>query len=143
MECWGVREHVCAVELFIQMRSITENQRGFCSEQNQQKAPSTHAICRWVRRWHEEGSVTCKKPPGWWSSVRHLPKLPECWLPSAAVGGDLHVSTLKPYACLIGVYGPSCILILILQPYKLQVVHALSNRVERCTCNFVVSVWKY
>jgi len=26
---------------------------------------------------------------------------------------------------------------------KLQVVHALSNRVERCACNFVVSLWKY
>jgi len=33
----------------------------------------------------------------------HLTTLPECWRPSAAVRGDLHVSTLKPYACLIGV----------------------------------------
>jgi len=39
MECWGVRERVCAVELFTQTRSITETQRVFHHEQNQQEAP--------------------------------------------------------------------------------------------------------
>ena len=67
---WGVRECVCAVELFIQTGSITETQREFRREQNQQEAPSPNAIRRWVRQWHEEGYVTCKKPPGWPSSVR-------------------------------------------------------------------------
>ena len=70
MERWGVRERVCAVELFIRTRSITETQRGFCRERNQQEAPSPNAIRRWVRQWREEGSVTCRKPPGRPSSVR-------------------------------------------------------------------------
>ena len=70
MERWGVRECVCAVELFIRTGLITENQRGFRRERNQQEAPSTNAIRRWVRQWREEGSVTCKMPPGRPSSVR-------------------------------------------------------------------------
>ena len=64
MEPWGVRERVCAVELFIRTGSVTETERGFCRERNQQKAPSPNAIRRWVRQWREEGSVTCRKPPG-------------------------------------------------------------------------------
>ena len=55
MERWGVRERVCAVELFIQTGSITETQCGFCREWNQQEAPSSNAIRRWVGQWHEEG----------------------------------------------------------------------------------------
>jgi len=70
MERWGVRECVCAVELLIRAASITEPQRGFRRERNQQEAPSPNAIRRWVRQWREEGSVTCKKPPGRPSSVR-------------------------------------------------------------------------
>ena len=70
MERWGVREVVCAVELFIRKRSITETQRGFRRERNQQEAPSPNAVRRWVRQWREEGSVTCKKPPRRPSSVR-------------------------------------------------------------------------
>ena len=61
---------VCAVELFIRTRSIAETLRGFRRERNQQEAPSPNAIRRWVRQWREEGPVTCKKPPGWPSSVR-------------------------------------------------------------------------
>jgi len=61
---------VCAVELFIRMGSITETQRGFCREWNQQEAPSPNAICQWVRQRCQEGSVTCKKPPGRLSLVR-------------------------------------------------------------------------
>ena len=70
MERWGVRERVCAVELFIRTRSITETRRGFCREWNQQEAPSPNAIRHWLRQWREEGSVTCKNPPGRPSSVR-------------------------------------------------------------------------
>jgi len=70
MERWGVRERVCAVGLFIRTGSITETQRGFRREQNQQEAPSPNAIRRWVRQWREEGSATCRKPPGRPSSVR-------------------------------------------------------------------------
>ena len=70
MARWGVRERVCAVGLFIRTRSITETQCGFRGERNQQEAPSPNAIRRWVRQWREEGSVTCKKPPGRPSSVR-------------------------------------------------------------------------
>jgi hypothetical protein len=49
MERWGVREHVFAVELFNRKVSITETQRGFRREWNQQEAPSPNAIRRWVR----------------------------------------------------------------------------------------------
>jgi len=66
----GIRERVRAVELFIRTGSITETQRGFRRERNQQYAPSLNAVRRWVRQWREEGSVTCKKPPGRPSSVR-------------------------------------------------------------------------
>jgi len=44
MERWGVRECVCAVELFIRTGSITETQRGFRREWNQQEAPSPNTI---------------------------------------------------------------------------------------------------
>jgi len=70
MERWGVRERVCPVELFIRTGSITETQRGFRRERNQQDAPSPNAIRQWVRQWREEGSATCKKAPGRPSSVR-------------------------------------------------------------------------
>ena len=72
MERWGVRERVCvcAVELFIRTGSITETRHGFRPERNQQEAPSPNASRQWVRQWHEEGSVICKKPPGRPSSVR-------------------------------------------------------------------------
>ena len=53
MERWGVRERVCAVELFIRTGSIIETQRGFRRERNQQEAPSPNAIRRWVRQWRE------------------------------------------------------------------------------------------
>ena len=56
MERWGVRERVCAVELFIQTRSVTETQRRFRRKRNQQEAPSPNAICRWVRQWREEAT---------------------------------------------------------------------------------------
>jgi hypothetical protein len=39
MEHCGVRERVCPVGLFIRMGSITETQRGFHHEWNQQEAP--------------------------------------------------------------------------------------------------------
>jgi hypothetical protein len=77
MERWGLRESVCAVELFIRTGSITETQRGFRLQHNQQEVPSPSAIRRWVMQWREEGSVTCKKPPGRPSSVRTPDKLSE------------------------------------------------------------------
>ena len=52
---------MCAVELFIGTGSITETQRGFRREQNQQEAPSPNTIRRWVRQLREEGSVMCTK----------------------------------------------------------------------------------
>jgi len=61
---------VYAVELFIRTGSVTETQRGFCREWDQQDAPSSNAVHQWVRQWREEGCVTCKKPPGRPSSDR-------------------------------------------------------------------------
>jgi len=54
MERWGLRERVCAVELFIRTGSITETRRGFRRERNQQEAPSQNSIRQWVRLWREE-----------------------------------------------------------------------------------------
>ena len=48
---------MCAVELFIQMGSITETQHLFHCEMNWLEAPFPNAI----HQWDEEGSVTCKK----------------------------------------------------------------------------------
>jgi len=50
MELWEVREGVCAVELFTRTGSISETQRGFCPERNQQEAPSPKAIRLWTRQ---------------------------------------------------------------------------------------------
>ena len=49
MERWSVRERVCAVELFIRTGSITETQRGFRRERNQEEAPSPNEIRQWVK----------------------------------------------------------------------------------------------
>jgi len=76
MERWGARESVCPVELLIRTGSITETQRGFRRERNQEEAPSPNAIRRWVRQWREGGSATCKKAPrGRPSSVRTPDKI--------------------------------------------------------------------
>jgi hypothetical protein len=70
MDCWGFRECVCAVEMFIGTGSIIKIQHRFYCEMNRQEAPAPNAFCRWVRQMCEEkGSVTWKKPPGWFSSV--------------------------------------------------------------------------
>jgi transposase len=68
---------VCVLWNCLFGRGQVETQRGFCRERNQQEASSPNAIRRWVRQWREEGSVTCKKPPGRPSSVRTLDKLSE------------------------------------------------------------------
>ena len=119
---------MCAVELFIWTWSITETQRGFHHEQNQQKAPSPNAVRRWIRQWHEEGSVTCKKPPGWPSSVR-TPDIIARVLVS--IGRSPRRSARKN-AQALRVSDRSVRRILCsdpsLHPYKLQVVHALSKR---------------
>jgi len=128
VERWGVREGVCAVGLFIWTGSITETQSGFRHERNQQEAPSQNAIHRWVRQWREEGSVKCKKPPGRPSSVRtpdniaqvlasvsHSPRRSACKHAQA-----LRVSDRTVWRILHSD--------LSLHPYKLQAVHALSNR---------------
>ena len=91
MERWGVRECVCPLELFIRTGSITETQRGFRRERNQQEAPSPNAIRRWIRQWREEGSRVKSHLVGH-PQFAHLTTLPECWRLSAAVRGDLHVS---------------------------------------------------
>jgi hypothetical protein len=46
MEQWGVRESVHAVELFVQVGSVTDTQRRFRHELNQLEAPSPSAA-RW------------------------------------------------------------------------------------------------
>jgi len=128
MERWGVRERVCAVDLFIRTRSITGTQRGFHHEQNQQEAPSPNSIRQWVRQWHEEGSVICKKPPGRLSSIRkpdnivrvlasisHSPRQFACKHAEALCMSDRSVQRILRMD-------------LSLHPYKVQVVHALSNR---------------
>ena len=127
MERWGVRERVCAVELFVRTRSITGIQRGFRHERNQHEAPCPNAIRWWVRQWREEALSRVKSHLVSRPQYAHLTTWSECWRPSAVVRSDLRVSTLKRYACLIGVYGASCVWTWVFT-HKLQVVHALSNR---------------
>ena len=131
---------MCAVELFIWTGSITETQRRFHRERNQQEAPSPNAIHRWVRKWHEEGSVNCKKPPGRPSSV-HTPDIARVL---ASVSRSPRRSACKhAQALLMSDKSVRRILRsdLSLHPYKLQVVYALSNwdreiRLQFC-CQFV------
>ena len=86
-------------------------QRGFRHEMRRRAAPSPKAIRPWVRPWREEGFVACKNPPGRGRpQFAHSRTLPECWRLSAAVRGDLQVCALRCEACLIGVFGASCIL---------------------------------
>jgi len=138
MERWGVREHVCAVELFIRTGSITETQRVFRREWK-----SPNAICRWVRQWREEGSVTRNKPPGRPSSVR----TPDNIARELASVSRSPGRSARNYAQALRMSDMSVRRILrsdpSLHPYKLQVVHALSNGKERCAWNFVVSLWEY
>ena len=102
--------------------------RVFHSERNQQKAPPPNAIHRWVRQWREEGSVTCKQPPGRPSSVL---------TPDNIVRVLVSVSrsprrSARKHAQALRMSDRSVRRILrsdlSLQPYKRQVVHALSNR---------------
>jgi len=128
VERWGVRERVCAVELFIRTGSITETQCGFRHERNQQEAPSPNAIRRWTRKWREEGSVRCKKPSGRPSSVRTPDNIARVL---ASVSRSPRRSARK-YAQALRMSDRTVRRILrtdlSLHPYKLQVVHALSNR---------------
>ena len=128
MERWGVRESMCAVELFIRTRSITESRRGFHRERNQQEAPSPNAIRRCVRQWREEGSVMCKRPPGRPSSVRAPYNIARVL---ASISRSPRRSACK-HAQALCLSDRSLQRILrmdlSLHPYKVQVVHALSNR---------------
>ena len=128
MECWGIRERVCAVELFIWTGSITETQRGCRRERNQQEAPSPNAIRRCVRQWREEGSVMCKKPPGRPPSVRtpdNIARVLASVSRSPRRSAHKHAQALRTSDRSIQRILHSD---LSLHPYKLQVVHALSNR---------------
>jgi len=128
MERWVVRERVCAVELFIWTGSITETQRGFCLEWNKQEAPSPNAIHQWVRQWHEEGSVMCKKPPGWPSSVctpDNIARVLASISRSPRRSAHKHAQALRMSDRSVQRILRSD---LSLHPYKLQVVNALSNR---------------
>ena len=124
---------MCAVEMFIRTGSITESQSGFRRERNQQEAPSPNAIRRCVRQWREEGSVTCKKPPGQPSSVRAPDNL---YRVLASISRSPRRSARK-HAQALRMSDSSVRRILrsdpSLHPYELQVVHALSNR-EREIC---------
>jgi hypothetical protein len=119
---------VCAVELFTRTGSITQNQREFRREWNQQEAPSANAICRCVRQWREEGSVTCKKPPVRPSSLRPPDNFARVL---ASVSRSPRRSSIKQAQDLCmperSVWRILCS-DRSLHPYKLQVVHALSNR---------------
>jgi len=128
MERWGVRECVCAVELFIQTGSITEIQRGFCCEQNQQEAPYPNAIRQWVKQWREEGSVKCKKPPAWPSSVRTPDSIARVL--AFVSRSPRRCARKHPQALRMSDRSVQRILLtdLSFHPHKLQVVHALSNR---------------
>jgi len=138
MERWGVRERVWPVELFIQTGSITETRRGFRRERNQQEAPSPNSIRRWVRQWREEGSVKCKKPPGQLSSVRTSDNIARVL---ASVSRSPRRSACKHAEMSDRSVWRNLRSDLILHPYKLQIVHALSKRDrEMCLqfcCQFV------
>ena len=116
------------MEVFIWMGSITETQHGFCHEWNQQEAPSPDAFHWWVKQWREEGSVTCKKPPGRLSSVRTPDNIAQ--VPASFSRSPRRIARKHAQALHMSDRSVRRILCsdLSLHPYKLQVVHALSNR---------------
>ena len=132
---------MCAVELFSRTGSITEAQRGFRREQNQQEVPSQNAIRQWVRQWLEEGAVTCKNPPGRPSSVC----TPDNSARVLASVSRSPMRSARKHAQTLSMSDNSVRRILridlSLHPYKLQVMHALSNRdkemILRFCCHFV------
>jgi hypothetical protein len=128
MERWGVGEFVHAVELLIRSGSIAERRRVFRRELNQQDVPSPNSVCRWVRQWREEGSVSCKKPPGQPSSVRTLENIAGVF---ASVDRSPRRSAPK-HAPALGMSDRSLRRIqhtaLNLHPYRLQTVRSLSDR---------------
>ena len=70
MERRGVRERVCVLwNCLLGWGQLQRPSADFAMNGINRKPPSPNAIRRWVRQWREEGSVTCKKPPGWPSSV--------------------------------------------------------------------------
>ena len=98
----------------------------FRREQNQQEAPSPNAICRCVSKWHEEGSVTCKKEPGR-PSVRTPDNIARMLVSVSCRprrSARKHVQALRMYDRSVRRILRSD---LSLHPYKFQVVHALSN----------------
>ena len=118
---------MCALGLFI--RSITENQRGFRRERNQQEAPSPNAISRWVRQWSDEGSVTCKKPLAWPSSVCVPDKNSRVLVSSISCSPRRSACKHAQALCMSDRSVRRSLRIdLSLHPYKLQLVYALSNR---------------
>ena len=127
MERWGVRERVCAVELFIRTGSNTETQHGFHCEWNQQEAPSPNVIHRWVRQWCED-YVTCKKPPVRPSWVRTPDDIAQALVSisrSPRQFAHKHAQALRMSDRNVRRILHSD---LRLHSCKLQVVHALSNR---------------
>ena len=109
-------------------RGQLRRQSGIRSERNQQEAPSPNSIRRWVRQWREEGSATCKKPPVRPSSVRTPENIARV---QASVSRSPRRSALK-HAQALRMSDRSVRRILrmdlSLHLYKLQVMHALSNR---------------
>jgi len=95
------------------------------------KPPSPNAIRRWVRQWREEVSVTCKKSPGRLSSVLTLDNIARV-LASASRSPRRPRRSARKHARALRMSDRSVRRILSsdlsLHPYKLQVVHALSNR---------------
>ena len=136
MKCWGVRECMCAVELITGTGSAIETQHWFHHEMSQNEAPSPNAIHRWVGQWREEGSVTCNKPPDGPSSV-HIPKN-TAWV-LASVGRIPRQSTSK-HTQALRMSDRSVWRILHtdlnLHPYKLQILHSLSDRDKRVSLQF-------
>ena len=143
MERWGVKERVCAVELFIWVGSITETQHRFHCGLNQQETPSANAVCWWVRQWHVECSVMCKKPLGQLSSVCTPENI--AWM-LASISHSRRWSTIK-CTQVIGMSHRSVWHVLHsdlnLHPYKLQIVHSLINQDKEVACNFVISFREY
>ena len=136
MKRWGVRECMCALELFTGTGSVIDTQHGFCHEINQHEASSPNTVHQWIRQWCEEGSVTYKKPPGGPSSV-HTPKNTAWKL--ASVGHSPRQSTSKHTQALC-MSDRSVQHILHtnsnLHPYKLQIVHSLSDQDKQVHLQF-------
>jgi hypothetical protein len=128
MERWSVKHRIAAVELFVNIESVTATQRGFRQQFQRCDSYGRNTLLLWVSKWCQEGSVEDSKPQGWPVSA-HTPDnvgtVMDAMLrsPGRSARRQALALRLKEFSvCRILHEG------LHYHPYKIQVAQELSER---------------